>query len=530
MRAFIHSGLGCSLNLNWPKSDASHLIVSGQEMMTIEKEIFSNGMPIEALMEKVGNAISSWILDRQSLIEHGAVVLVGPGHNGGDGLIVARELYLKGVDVSIWCPFKVKKDLTLRHLNYAKWIGIRNLQQQPELNPDLLWIEALFGLRQTRVISDEIIDLLICKQKISPSKLISIDVPAGLCSDSGKAISNDAYKASSTLTLGLYKSGLIQDSALNCVGNLERVDLGIPEKVLADFSEEKPLRITFSDLKTFNWPQPGKNKSKYQRGRVLIIAGSNKYRGAASLVMNGVLASGVGSVNAILPKKVSGGLWSIFPEVVLAGELNDHADGSLNLSDSLDELNLEKFDCILLGPGIGVPEGINAFGNIFQEFKGLLVLDADGINRLAMTEQSWQWLCQRNGPTWLTPHLGEFERLFPFIDSSNPLKAGIKAAKLTGASVLLKGAHSVIADPQGKTWQIGQVDSSVARTGLGDVLAGFVSGMGALGFAANRRWSTELLAASALLHAFAGASSIKGSKATSICEFLSELVKRRNYL
>ena len=90
--ASIHSGLGCFLILNWPKSDSEHLIVSCEQMQKIEKEIFSIGMPVEALMEKVGICISTWILDKQGLIEHGAIVLVGPGHNGGDGLVVAREL------------------------------------------------------------------------------------------------------------------------------------------------------------------------------------------------------------------------------------------------------------------------------------------------------------------------------------------------------------------------------------------------------------------------------------------------------
>ncbi len=530
MRAFIHSGLGCCLNLNWPKSDASHLIVSGKQMQTIEKEILSNGMPVEALMEKVGNEISSWILDRQSLIEKGAVFLVGPGHNGGDGLVVARELYLAGVDVSIWSPFTIKKDLTLRHLNYAKWIGIRILQHQPQLDPDVLWIEALFGLGQTKAIPEQIIDLLISKQKISSNKLISIDVPAGLCAESGKAISKKACKANSTLTIGLYKSGLIQDSALSFVGNLERVDLGIPEKVLVGLSGNQPLRISFSDLLTFNWPKPEKNKSKYQRGRVLVIAGSHRYRGAASLALQGALASGVGSVNAVLPEIVSTGLWSVFPEVVLAGELTNHSDGSLNLTNILEELDLEKFDSILIGPGIGVPEGIDIFGNTLQNFKGLLVLDADGINRLSCTTRSWKWLSEREGPTWITPHIREFERLFPSIDSSNPLKAAMEAAKISGTSLILKCAHSVIADPGGRTWQIGQVDSSVARTGLGDVLAGFISGMGALGFATNKNCSTDLLAASALMHAYAGASCKKGSNASSISQFLSESVKRSKRL
>ena len=114
------------------------------------------------------------------------------------------------------------------------------------------------------------------------------------------------------------------------------------------------------------------------------------------------------------------------------------------------------------------------------------------------------------------------------IDCSNPLKAGIKASKMCNSSVLLKCAHSVIAEPLGKTWQIGQVNSSVARTGLGDVLAGFVSGMGACGLASDKNLDTSLLAASALMHAYAGAFCMKGSTASSICAFLSELMKIEN--
>ena len=163
-----------------------------------------------------------------------------------------------------------------------------------------------------------------------------------------------------------------------------------------------------------------------------------------------------------------------------------------------------------------------------QDFKGLLILDADAINRLSITSKGWEWLNDRKGPTWLTPHLEEFKRLFPLIDCSNPLKAGIEAAKICSSSVLLKCAHSVISDPEGKTWQIGQVNSSVARTGLGDVLAGFVSGMGASGLASDKKLDTSLLAASALMHAYAGASCSKGSTASSICTFLSELIKKES--
>ena len=503
-------------------------MVSSEQMKNIEKEMFSMGMPVEALMEKVGIGISSWILDRQGLIENGAIVLVGPGHNGGDGLVVARELYMAGVDISIWCPFPLKKELTQKHFDYARQIGIQNLERKPDSNSHLLWIEALFGIGQSRTISEEIVHLLNSKKRFSPDKLISIDVPAGLDSDNGKTISNTSCKPISTISLGLFKSGLIQDSAIDYVGNLERLDIGIPDKILADFPKTQPLRISFSDLSTFAWPKSSKSKSKYQRGRVLVVAGSEKYRGAASLALNGALASGTGSISAFLPQSVSSGLWITHPEVLLLGDLNTFQDGSSGFSKVLNEVDLDTFDSILLGPGLGIAAENDCFGADLQDFKGLLILDADAINRLSITSKGWKWLNDRKGPTWLTPHIGEFKRLFPFIDCSNPLKAGIEAARICRSSVLLKCAHSVIADPEGKTWQIGQVNSSVARTGLGDVLAGFVSGMGAHGLASDKRLDTSLLAASALMHAYAGAFCIKGSTASNISAFLSELIKKES--
>jgi len=503
-------------------------MVSSEQMQNIEKKMFSMGMPVEALMEKVGIGISTWILDRQGLIENGAIVLVGPGHNGGDGLVVARELYMAGVEISIWCPFPLKKELTQKHFDYAIRIGIENLEHKPDSNSDSLWIEALFGLGQSRIISDEIVHLLNTKKKSSPDKLISIDVPAGLDSDNGNTISNTSFKASSTLSLGLFKSGLIQDSAIDFVGRIERLDIGIPQKILAELPETQPLRISFADLSTFTWPKPSKSKSKYQRGRVLVIAGSEKYKGAASLALNGALASGAGSVSAILPNSVSSALWSTHPEVLLSGDLDVLPDGSSDFSKVLNEVDLNRFDSILLGPGLGIPKEKVSFCNALQDFKGLLVLDADAINRLSITSKGWEWLNDRQGPTWLTPHLDEFKRLFPLIDSSNPLSAGIEAAKTCSCSVLLKCAHSVISDPKGKTWQIGQVNSSIARTGLGDVLAGFVSGMGAIGLASTKQLDTNLLAASALMHAYAGASCLRGSNASAICTFLSEIIKKES--
>ncbi len=514
------------LILNWPQSDSEHLIVSCEQMQNIENEMFSMGMPVEALMEKVGIGISSWILDRQGLIRNGAIVLVGPGHNGGDGLVIARELYLAGIDVSIWCPFPLKKELTQKHFDYAMQIGINIMKKKPDPNSDSLWIESLFGLGQSTIIAQDIIDLLNLKKKYSPQKLISVDIPVGLDSDNGKKLSKTSCLASTTLTVGLFKSGLIQDSAIDLVGDLERVDIGIPKRILAELPRTQPLRISFSDLSTFQWPKPSKNKSKYQRGRVLVIAGSEKYRGAASLALNGALASGAGSVSAFVPRSVSSSLWITHPEVLLLGDLNTFTNGSSDFSKILSEIDLNRFDSILLGPGLGIAKEKDGFFDALLDFKGLLTLDADAINRLSLTSKGLEFLNDRKGPTWLTPHIEEFKRLFPFIDCYNPLRAVIEAANICSSSVLLKCAHSVISDPEGNTWQIGQVSSSVARTGLGDVLAGFVSGMGASELASNKKLDTNLLAASALMHAYAGAFCSRGSTASAICTFLSELIKK----
>ena len=219
------------------------------------------GMPVEALMEKVGISISSWILSRHGLIENGVIVLVGPGHNGGDGLVVARELYLAGIDISIWCPFPLKKELTQKHFDYATKIGIKILKTNPDPSSDLLWIESLFGLGQSRIVSEDMMELLNLKNKFSPNKLISIDVPFGLDSDNGNILSKRSYKSSLTLTVGLFKSGLIQDSAIDIVGDVERIDIGVPQKILSVFPSTQPLRISFSDLSSFAWPKPNKNKS-----------------------------------------------------------------------------------------------------------------------------------------------------------------------------------------------------------------------------------------------------------------------------
>ncbi|WP_269623307.1 NAD(P)H-hydrate dehydratase [Prochlorococcus marinus] len=512
--------------MTWPNLDANHLIVSSSQMKGIEEKLFSYGMPVEALMEKVGLEMKKWFIENPRLLENGVVVLVGPGHNGGDGLVLARELHLLGVEVFLWCPFVNKKSLTVRQLSYCYSIGIKELQSPPDPAGNFLWIDALFGLGQNRPLPQEIGFLLQSRERVKPGKLISLDVPAGICSDTGKSFDAGVATALFTLTVGLIKSGLIQDIALRYVGTLVRVDIGIPEIAFELLPASVPLRIYSKDIDSFLLPRTLPNATKYLRGRVAVIAGSDQFKGASLLALQGVIASGVGSVQAVLPKDIVKSIFAQVPEVVFYNYSNDSNEQSIFIHNCLKEINLDRIDSLLIGPGLGgADEQWSDFSPMLEDFIGLLVLDADALNRLALSQEGWKWLPRRKGPTWITPHLNEFRRLFPDIAISSPLEAAVLAARISGAGILLKGANSVIATPNGLAWQLVDTSPYVARTGLGDVLAGFTAGFGALGVCSEGKLDFDLFAFAVLLHSHAAKNCNEGTNASSISRFLGKLVK-----
>jgi NAD(P)H-hydrate epimerase len=198
-------------------------------------------------------------------------------------------------------------------------------------------------------------------------------------------------------------------------------------------------------------------------------------------------------------------LWQQLPQVVVNQELDCSPAGDL-LLEGLASATLERLDAVLIGPGIGSGSGARSgAGGLknwqpLQAFQGLLVIDADGLNRLSqMAGGGLAWLQQRRGPTWLTPHPGEFARLFPQWVGLPPLEAAQQAAQASGASVLLKGARSIVAAADGRRWQLLKANPRAARAGLGDVLAGYAAGQGA-----SAGSDGQILAAAALDHALAG--------------------------
>jgi NAD(P)H-hydrate epimerase len=491
-------------------------------MAELERQLFASGLPVEALMEKAALAVSRRLLadHGQRLRRHGALVLVGPGHNGGDGLVIARELQLAGVATSIWSPFSEHKPLTACHWRHALWLGIERLSQPPPAEGPALWIDALFGIGQRRPPGAAIETLLAERQRLQPAALVAVDVPTGLCADSGRLLGAVAARACTTYTIGLIKTGLVQDQALSWVGKLERIDLALPQALLDRLPQQQPLALAAADLAELPGLPLDPALGKYGRGRLLVVAGSDRYRGAAALALAGATASGCGSVRAALPEAVAAGLWQSQPQVVIQRSLASGPSGGLALGE-LQSTDLQRLDALVLGPGIGLAVSEKAgmdeeisgaeldFWRALQRSPALLLLDADGLNRLAgpiarqFGVSPAAWLSGRLGPSWITPHAGEFARLFPELASLPALEAAAAAAA-SGAAVLLKGARTVVAAPDGRCWQLRQAASAVARAGLGDVLAGYAGGLGALALAAGWPADAQLLAAAALAHAGTG--------------------------
>ncbi len=512
--------------INWPNLDSEHLIVYSKQMIEIESNAFSRGMPVESLMEKVGLRLTQWLLKRKNLIKNGVIVFIGPGHNGGDGAVVARELFLKGYKVAFWCPLAVRKKLTSVHLNYITSIGVRKLDNFPDPLTCELWIDAILGNNQKKSIDNQIIEIFNKKFDSGAGKIVSIDIPTGLCPNSGKVFSKSAIKSNFTLSTGFKKIGILQDEAIPYVGKIINIDIGLSKNFFLQESK-KLLSISGKDIKNLNLVLPPKNASKYKRGRTLLITGSNKYLGAASLVIQGALASGVGLVKVLVPEIIARSIWQVAPEVVLEGYLESSSDGSSLLNESFQKIDFNHFDSIVIGPGIGVDtlDWEKCLINLIK-FEGILILDADALNRIALSKEGCKFFLNKTFRTWITPHINEFRRLFPNFKEKNNIELALKASKEFDISILLKGAHSIIADSKGTAWQIYETDDDSARAGLGDLLSGFVSGMAALELASGKEISTESFAKYVLIHSYASAHCSRGSSASKIGEELAKLVRQ----
>ncbi|MTJ09860.1 NAD(P)H-hydrate dehydratase [Anabaena sp. UHCC 0204] len=447
-------------------------VVTAAQMREIEARIFIAGMPVAALMEKVAGLVSQRL---QAIIsqKQSVGILVGPGHNGGDALVVARELHFRGYEVWIYQPFSKLKELTSQHFQYIQSLGIPCYQDISELpNCDFL-IDGLFGFGLEREITDSIA-AAINHFNAKNQPIISIDIPSGLHTDTGEVLGT-AIQANYTFCLGLWKQGLLQEQALAYVGKAELIDFDIPladiHAVLGDIPQIKRITQTTA-LSTLPLPRP-LITHKYKQGHLLLICGSKRYAGGAILTGLGARASGVGMLSIAVPESLKMLLVSHLPEALIIGcpETETGAISHLQLPENTD---LNSFTTIACGPGL-TKDNISIIPEMIK-CECPLVLDADALNILAQLG-TIPTLKQRKSTTILTPHTGEFKRLFPNIEYTDRVKAVQTAAQESGAVVLLKGARTAISNPQGGVWINPESTPALARGGSGDVLTGLLGGL-----------------------------------------------------
>ena len=461
---------------------SADLVVTAAQMGAIEAQIFADGMPVAALMEKVGGLITAWIeahFPAQGWPRVG--VLVGPGHNGGDALVVARELSCRGYGVEVIDPCDRHKDLTAAHRRYVQSLGI-------PLRPDLpgpgdpqpsFWVDGLFGFGLEQPLTGSLADL-VNRLNAQPQPVISIDIPSGLHTDSG-AVLGTAVRASHSLCLGLWKRAFCQDQALAYLGQRHRIDFQIPAAAIAAGLGETPpvYRLTAAAARArLPLPRPPATH-KYQVGHLLLVAGSRQYGGAALLAGLGARASGVGMITLAVSESLRLTVLAQLPEALVVGCGETPTGAIAALPDHLD---LGRYQAIAWGPGLSTDA--TALVEPLLASPTPLLIDADGLNLLAPLGAA-AVLARRSAPTLITPHPGEFRRLFPGLWSAapDPGEAAQDAAAESGAVVLLKGACTAIAHPDRRLWFNPDSTPALARGGSGDLLTGLAGGLLAQGMA-----------------------------------------------
>jgi NAD(P)H-hydrate epimerase len=413
----------------------------------------------------VADAVSARFPDAATV-----AVLCGPGNNGGDGFVAARYLMERGYAVRLGFdgdPAKLPADAADMAARFGK---------TPEpLSADLLAgadviVDALFGAGLARPIEGKLA-ALIDAANASGAPIVAVDVPSGVDGTTG-AVRGTAIQAVATVTFFRLKPGhLLLPGRLHC-GAVDLVDIGIPDSVLATV---KPN--TFADdpeLWLANYPWPTVEGHKYLRGHAVVVSGPIYSTGAARMAALGALRAGAGLVTVASPRDAIA-----VNAAQLTAIMVREADGARGLADLLAD---PRKNALLIGPGHGVGEGTRSMVLAALAATPRVVLDADALTSFAdAPEMLFEAIKAREAPVVMTPHDGEFARLFGDIAGDSKVDRARKAAARAGATILLKGADTVIAAPQGEAAINATASPWLATAGSGDVLGGIVLGMLAQG-------------------------------------------------
>ena len=471
-------------------------VVTAAEMRQIDQDTIEGiGIPGIVLMETAGSAIVRAIERHYSTCQR-IGIFAGKGNNGGDGIVIARQLAHIGRDVRLFLvsPPDSFTGEAQTNLQIAKNLGLRIEEiltgfygtgtVPTTLASCELLIDAILGTGLRGTVRDPIATIINAINKL-PTPILSVDLPSGLDADTGHPLGT-CIQADRTVTIGLPKRGVLMHPGAELTGKLEVVDIGFPEQVV----DAQDIKVNWtSATQASQWMPsrpPFSHKGSY--GRVLVVAGSTGMTGAAALASEAALRAGAGLVTLATPKHLNPILEGLLPEVMTL-PLPETDAGSLSASATATILEFaEKTKSVLaIGPGLSQhPETVSFVHQLIRENReqGLdlrMVIDADGLNALAHVRETLSLL---NSEAVLTPHPGEMARLtstsVPVLEKDR-ISTAQQFASEHGVTLVFKGAPTVTSDPNGNLWVNSTGNPGMATGGMGDVLTGVISGLMAQG-------------------------------------------------
>ncbi len=489
-------------------------ILTVDEMNEVDRLTVASGTPSLTLMENAGRQVANEIAKRWPCRK--TTVLCGPGNNGGDGYVIARHLQTRGypVEVVTFGDNGLKPDAAAMA---KQWSGPTRRFDRKEPVRGELFVDAIFGAGLSRGLSPELSQLFE-DIAMSDVPIVAVDVPSGIGGDQAKFL-DDGQPWNATLTVTFFRkkpAHVLYPARRHC-GEVACVDIDIPTGMfhaLVDQQQGGGARRP-SCVENIEPPLPPPLDAaahKYNRGHCIVVSGPPSATGAARLAARGALRSGAGLVTVVAAKDAL----PVLSASLTAIMVREAADGAA-LAALLQD---KRLNAVVLGPGNGVGKPTQERVVAALASGAFTVLDADALTSFAGAAD--KLFKQLNAKAVLTPHEGEFEKLFPGLlnGSRNRIDAARAAAQRSAAVVLLKGPDTVVADPTGNVAVNTNAPPFLATAGSGDVLAGIIGGLMAQGMRAFDAARTG-----AFLHGECGRIAGRGLIAEDLPECLADAQK-----
>ncbi|QGM96194.1 bifunctional ADP-dependent NAD(P)H-hydrate dehydratase/NAD(P)H-hydrate epimerase [Methylocystis parvus] len=453
-------------------------ILTTDQMARADRLTIESGVPGIELMESAGVAlarVTTRILQRTS--GRRVLALCGPGNNGGDGYVAARLLKAQRYKVkvaSLVPPDQLRGDAARAA---AGWAGTLLPAQECDFDGVDLVIDALFGTGLARDLdlpAQTLVNRLNQWRRETKQSVVSVDIPSGVDGTTG-AIRGAAVEADETVTFFRVKTGhLLLPGRTRC-GQLTCAHIGIRSTTLE--SMQVKTFVNAPDLWLSALPRPKVDGHKYTRGHALVVSGGASFTGAARLSASAALRAGAGLVTLASPSDAL-----LVNASALTSVMVRPADGAGGLAAVLAD---ERKNAVAIGPGLGVSEESCRQVEVSltpQAYRRAAVLDADALTSFESDPfRLWRATRAAPGPVVMTPHAGEFARLFSECNSDRALRSKLDrardAARVSGAIVLYKGPDTVVAAPDGRASIQATASPWLATAGSGDVLTGIVAGL-----------------------------------------------------